>query len=153
MAMTRTVRPFRRILHPTDFSPASRPAFRKALELAKAGGARLLLAHVLPPLPMVEDAYIASNMYQQLLRGYRASDQKQLDRLVHAAEAAGVRAAGILLEFGEPAERITRLARSGRADVIVMGTHGRTGLTRVLLGSIAARVVATATCPVLTVRA
>jgi nucleotide-binding universal stress UspA family protein len=124
-----------------------------ALGLAKAGRAELLLVHVLPPLPMIEDAYIAPSTYQQLQRGYRASDQKQLDRLVRTAKTAGVRATGLLLDFGVPAERITRLAESRHADVIVMGTHGRTGLTRALLGSVATRIVATATCPVLTVRA
>jgi nucleotide-binding universal stress UspA family protein len=152
MASTRTARAFRRILHPSDFSPASRPAFRKALELAKASRAPLLVVHVLPVFPMLPDAYIAASTYDELLRGQRTSAQKQLDRLVRTARAAGVRASGILLDFGVPAERITRLARSRRADVIVMGTHGRTGLTRALLGSVAARVVATATCPVLTVR-
>jgi nucleotide-binding universal stress UspA family protein len=79
--------------------------------------------------------------------------RKELDRLVRKAKAAGVRASGIVVDFGVPAERITRLARSRRADVIVMGTHGRTGFRRALLGSVAARVVATAGCPVLTVHA
>lgn len=153
MARTRTVRAFRRILHPTDFSPASRPAFKKALALAKAGRGELVLVHVLPPLPMIEDAYVAPSTYQQLQRGYRASDQKQLDRLVRTAKAAGVRTVGVLVDFGVPAERIARLARSRHADVIVMGTHGRTGLTRALLGSVAARVVVMAPCPVLTVHA
>lgn len=153
MARTRPVRTFRRILHPTDFSAASRPAFKMALGLAKAGRAELLLVHVLPPLPMIEDAYIAPSTYQQLQRSYRASDQKQLDRLVRTAKVAGVRTAGILLDSGVPAERIARLAESRHAELIVMGTHGRTGLTRALLGSVAARIVATATCPVLTVRA
>jgi nucleotide-binding universal stress UspA family protein len=153
MARTRAVRPFRRILHPSDFSPASRPAFSKALQLAKASGAQLLVAHVLPVLPLLPDAYIAATTYDELLRGQRASGRRQLDRLVRKARAAGVRATGILLDFGVPAERLTQLAKSRRADVIVMGTHGRTGLTRALLGSVAARVVATATCPVLTVRA
>ena len=153
MARTRTVRTFRRILHPSDFSPASRPAFSKALELAKASRAQLVVVHVLPVLPMVPDAYIAATTYDELLRGQRAGAKMQLDRLVRKAKTTGVRASGILLDFGVPAERITRLAMSSRADVIVMGTHGRTGLTRALLGSVAARVVATATCPVLTVRA
>jgi nucleotide-binding universal stress UspA family protein len=102
---------------------------------------------------MIEDAYVAPSTYQQLQRGYRASDQKQLDRLVRTAKAAGVRTVGVLVDFGVPAERIARLARSRHADVIVMGTHGRTGLTRALLGSVAARVVVMAPCPVLTVHA
>jgi nucleotide-binding universal stress UspA family protein len=151
MARTRIVRTFRRILHPSDFSPASRPAFSKALELAKASRAQLLVVHVLPVLPVIPDAYIAATIYAELLRGQRASGQKQLDRLVRKAKAVGVRAAGILLDVGVPAERITRLAKSRHADMIVMGTQGRTGLTRALLGSVANRVIRTAPCPVLTV--
>ena len=58
----------------------------------------------------------------------------------------------VLVDAGVAAEQIVRLARARRADLIVMGTHGRTGFTRALLGSVAARVVALAACPVLTVR-
>jgi nucleotide-binding universal stress UspA family protein len=153
MARARGAPTFRRVLHPSDFSPASRPAFRIALNLARAARADLLVAHVLPPLPLVPDAYVTPTTYQELMRGQRASAQGRLDRLVRQAKAAGVRAAGLLVEAGPPAERITRLARARRADLIVMGTHGRTGLARALLGSVAQRVVATAGCPVLTVRA
>ena len=151
--MARARRVFRRIVHPSDFSAASKPAFRKALELARADRAGLLLVHVLPVVPLVPDAYMAANFYDELQRGQRASGQKQLARLVRAAKAAGVRASAILLDSGPTAERIVRLAHSRRADVIVMGTHGRTGLTRALMGSVAARVLATSRCPVLTVRA
>lgn len=144
---------FRRILHPSDFSPASRPAFRQALELAKMSRGQLLLAHVLGVLPVLPDAYIAATTYNELLRGQRLGAQKQLDRLVKDAKAAGVRARSMLVDFGVPADRIIRVAKSRRADVVVMGTHGRTGIRRALLGSVASRVVATAPCPVLTVRA
>jgi nucleotide-binding universal stress UspA family protein len=143
---------FRRIVHATDFSPASRRAFREAVALAKAARGSLLIAHVLPVLPILPDAYVAATTYDTLLRSQRAGARKQLDRLVARARKAGARASAILLDFGVPAERIVRLARARRADVVVMGTHGRTGLTRALLGSVAARVVSTATCPVLTVR-
>ena len=143
----------RRILHPSDFSPASRPAFRKALGLAKANRAVLLVAHVLPPLPIFPDAYIPATTYDQLARGQRAGGQKQLDRLLGRVRTAGARASGILVDVGVPAQQIVRLAKSRRADLIVMGTRGRTGLARTLLGSVAARVVALASCPVLTVHA
>ena len=143
---------FRRILHASDFSSASRAAFRKAVELAKASRGSLLIAHVLPTLPVMADAYVAATIYEELLRGQRAAGKKQLDRLVAAARTAGARASGILLDFGVPAERIVRLARAKRADLIVMGTHGRTGFKRAVMGSVAARVVALARCPVLTVR-
>jgi nucleotide-binding universal stress UspA family protein len=144
---------FRRILHASDFSTASRGAFRKAVELAKDGRGPLLIAHVLPILPIMADTYVAATAYEELMRGQRAAAKKQLDRLVAKARAAKVRASGILLDFGVPAERIVRLARAKRADLIVMGTHGRTGFKRAILGSVAGRVVALATCPVLTVRA
>ncbi|MBI2492805.1 MAG: universal stress protein, partial [Candidatus Rokubacteria bacterium] len=74
-------------------------------------------------------------------------------RLVAKARAAGARASGFLLDIGVTHERIVRLARARRVDMIVMGTHGRSGLTRAILGSVASRVLASATCPVMTVRA
>lgn len=146
------MRIFRRILHASDFSPASRPAFKKAVEMVRANRAELLLVHVLPPMPLIGDAYIAATTYDEILRGQRTAAQKELDRLVSRARAAGLRASGILVSFGVPAARIVRLAKSTRADVIVMGTHGRTGLTRALMGSVADRVIRTAPCPVLTAR-
>jgi nucleotide-binding universal stress UspA family protein len=144
---------FRRILFATDFSPASRPAFRKAMEMARAARGTLLIAHVLPVLPIMPDAYVAATTYDALLRSQRAVARKQLDRRVASARKSGVHASGILVDFGVPAERIVRLAQARRADVIVLGTHGRTGIKRALLGSVAARVVAIATRPVLTVHA
>src|SRR5262249_2468631 len=77
--------------------------------------------------------------------------QKELDKLVAKAKAAGARGRGLLLE-GTAADAIVRTARSARADVIVMGTHGRTGLARLFMGSVAERVIGPAPCPVLTVR-
>ena len=153
MAMRRGGRTFRRIIHPTDFSRASRRAFRKALELAKHDRAQLTVVHVLPVLPILPDVYIAATTFNELIRGQRMGAQKQLDRLVREAKAAGVRTQGILLDFGVPADRIAGLAKSRHAEVIVMGTHGRTGVRRALVGSVAARVLTLASCPVLTVHA
>lgn len=143
----------RRILHPSDFSPASRPAFRQAVALAKAERAQLLVVHVLSVLPVLPDAYVPPSVWDELQRGQQATARRQLDRLVAKARAAGARASGILLDLGVTHERIVRLARARRADLIVMGTHGRSGLTRAILGSVASRVLATARCPVMTVRA
>ena len=114
--------------------------------LARTSRAQLLIVHVLPVLPLIPDAYVAATTYDQLLRTQRESAQRQLDRLVRSATARGARASAILIDVGVPAERIVRLAKARRADVIVMGTHGRTGLTRALLGSVATRVIATAGC-------
>jgi nucleotide-binding universal stress UspA family protein len=140
-------------MHASDFSPSSRPAFKAAVAIAKANKAELLVVHVLSSLPVIPDAYVAATTYERLEREHRASGQKQLDRLVVNARAAGARASGILVAVGVPAEQIVRLAKSRRADLVVMGTHGRTGFTRALLGSVATRVIAMAACPVLTVRA
>jgi universal stress protein A len=142
----------RRILHPTDFSPASRPAFNKALELARERDAELIIAHVLGSVaPVIGEGYVSPQTYEQIQTSVRASGQKQLDALVGRAAKAKVRARGMLLD-GVPYSQIVRAAKSQRADVIVMGTHGRSGIARLFLGSVAERVVATAPCPVLTVR-
>ena len=142
----------RRILHPSDFSSASRAAFKKAVAMAKADRAELLLAHVLAfPTPILSDGYVSPKIYDDLSRSMRADGQQQLDKLIAKAKAAGVRASGLLLE-GMPSDAINRAARGKRADVIVIGTHGRTGLARLFMGSVAERVVGGATCPVLTVR-
>src|SRR5262245_53111992 len=143
-----------RVLHPTDFSQASNAAFAKSLTEARENRGELLLVHVLSPvIPMAGagEAYVTPSMYQQIAKSARAWAQKQLDRLLARAKSARVRARGMVLE-GVTHEQIVRAAKRQRADIIVMGTHGRTGMARFFLGSVAARVTATAPCPVLTVR-
>jgi nucleotide-binding universal stress UspA family protein len=142
-----------RILYPTDFSPASRAAFARALKLAKTDRAELVIAHVLPPvLPATADGYaVPASTYRKIEESSRRYAQKGLNRLIAKARRLGVRARGLLLE-GNAQERIVAAARRQHADMIVMGTHGRTGFARFVLGSVAGRVVAHAGCPVLTVR-
>jgi nucleotide-binding universal stress UspA family protein len=142
----------RRILHPSDFSPASTPAFTKAVELAKANRAELVLAHVIDTVvPMGPDGYISPAVYDEMQKSARAYGQRKLAALVERATRARVRATPVLLE-GSAYQGILRAAKSKRADMIVMGTHGRTGLAKLFLGSVAERVVGSAPCPVLTVR-
>jgi nucleotide-binding universal stress UspA family protein len=144
---------FRRILYATDFSPASRPAFRHALRLARDNRARLTIAHVYSAvIPLAGEGYATAQFYDRWIADVQAAARRRLDRLVARARRSGARAKGLLLE-GLPHERIVRAARSTRADVVVLGTHGRTGLGRMFLGSVAAKVVTLAPCPVLTVRA
>jgi nucleotide-binding universal stress UspA family protein len=143
---------FKRILHPSDFSRASGGAFAKAVQLAVDNRAELLLVHVFTlPLQMVGEAYIPPDAYAKIEASTRAWAKNGLDKLIGKARRAGVRARALVLE-GPPHDRIARAARAHRADLIVMGTHGRTGLARLFLGSVAARVLSTATCPVMTVR-
>ena len=142
-----------RILHATDFSPASRAAFTKAISLAKTNKSELVIAHVLAPiLPVVGDgAYVSPEVYTSMEEASRKYGQKHLNALVTRAKAAGVRARGILMD-GPVHDRIVAAARKVKADMIVIGTHGRSGLARFVLGSVASRVVSHARCPVLTVR-
>jgi nucleotide-binding universal stress UspA family protein len=142
----------RRILHPTDFSRASAPAFTRAVDMGKANRAELLLVHVfMPGVPPLGQAYVRPSVMADLEGAARAHGKKQLEKLVAKARRAGARARGLLLE-GLPHESITQAARRKRADLVVMGTHGRTGFARFFVGSVASRVLAFAPCPVMTVR-
>jgi nucleotide-binding universal stress UspA family protein len=144
----------RRVLHPTDFSKASTAAFARSLTEARENRSELVLVHVLSPvIPMAAagEAALTPSVYDQMSKSARAWAQKQMDRLLAKAKTARVRARGVLLE-GMTHEQILRAAKRQRADIIVMGTHGRTGVARFFLGSVAARVTAAAPCPVLTVR-
>jgi universal stress protein A len=140
----------RRILHATDFSSASRPAFAAAFEWAKQNGAELLLLHVLvPPSPFLGNRLPAS--YLELQAHARRDAERRLAAAVKQAGKIRVRVRAKLIA-GAPAEEIVREARRSRSDLIVIGTHGRTGLGRAFMGSVAERVVQLASCPVLTVR-
>lgn len=142
----------RRILHPSDFSPASEAAFRKALEMAKSNRSELLVLHVISPIvPLSAEGYVSPKTYNDIAASSRAWAQKQLDQRLARAKKARVRAKGLIAE-GSAAEQIVRVARAKRADLVVMGTHGRSGLKKLVLGSVADRVVGAASCPVLTVR-
>jgi len=142
----------KRILHPSDFSKASGAAFKKALELASTTRSTLDLLHVMAPvMPVFGDGYLSPQTYDQLATSGTRWAQQEMERLVKKARAAGVKTTSTIVE-GIPVDRIVRAARARHADLVVMGTHGRTGLSRFFLGSVAARVVATSPVPVLTVR-
>jgi nucleotide-binding universal stress UspA family protein len=104
-----------------------------------------------PVVPVIGDGYVSPKVWEDLERQVRTRAQKDIGKLIARARQAGVRATSALLE-GTPADRIVRAAKRARADLIVMGTHGRGGLAKLFLGSVAERVVATSSCPVLTVR-
>ena len=142
----------RRLLFATDFSKASARAFSTSLMLAKAHGAALTILHVLAPFtPIMPEQYIASQTWEQIDLQVRDRAKRELAKIAARARKAGVRTTGLLAE-GEPARQIVRMARLKKAGFIVVGTHGRSGLTKLFLGSVASRVVAMAQCPVVTVR-
>jgi universal stress protein A len=106
---------------------------------------------MLPPPTTLGGEYVSPQSWERIETANRATAQKELATLVAKARRAGVRAISLVVS-GPPHEAIVRAARSKRVDLLVVGTHGRTGLGRFFLGSVAARVVASASCPVLTVR-
>lgn len=133
------------ILHPTDGSDASRGAADHAIELAAAHGATLRLLYVVDVSALAADDYGTV-----LLDSLERSGQEALEALAERAEAAGVECV-TAIETGTPHREILADAEASGADLVVMGTHGRTGLDRFLLGSVSGRVVRTAAVPVLVV--
>jgi nucleotide-binding universal stress UspA family protein len=122
-----------------------------AVRLARREGAALLLLHVLtPPSPFSAGSGPPPSSYLELTTAARRGARRRLAAALARARAAGVRAQAKLVEGG-PAERILRIGQRWRPDVIVIGTHGRTGVRRFLMGSVAEHVVRRASRPVLTV--
>jgi universal stress protein A len=143
--------PFHRIVVPTDFSTDAEQAIRVASELSRVYEAPLTLIHIYDPVAYpLPDGYM---LYTpgQLSRMWEEFDRRLAEAKADALAHGAVRAETRLLQ-GLTAAEIVRFAKEGGHDLIVMGTHGRTGVARVLLGSVAARVVQTAECPVLTVK-
>jgi universal stress protein A len=141
----------RQILYATDFSTTSRRALDTAMALAKSQKAKLTIMHVLAPIVLVPEQYLDAVTMDRLQNEARQWSSRQLARLSTRAKNNSVKAS-VLLREGDAAEQIVRACRSRKSDLIVMGTHGRRGLRKFFLGSVAERVVATAPCPVVTVR-
>lgn len=133
-----------RILVPTDFSDAAENALRYAIDLARKVGAEIHVVHA-----WQLSAYAAPS--SDLARGLERDFARDLDSQVQRFGGHGVKLERHL-RLGVPYVEIVEAARAVGADLIVMGTTGKTGLEHFLLGSVAERIVRTATCPVLTVR-
>ena len=142
---------FKRILLATDLSPASSAAFDQAVALAKSEGSQLLIAHAYEESRLAELGYAPAEAYQEWDGALRSKCGEALQSLVALAREQGAEAEPLPLR-GFPEEAIVEAAAARQADLVVMGTHGRRGAARLLLGSVASRVIATAPCPVLTVR-
>jgi nucleotide-binding universal stress UspA family protein len=142
---------FRHILAPTDFSEYSKQAIASALELAKKFGAKLTILHVieLPPYPV--EGYVPPSLSATFMDDLERQATTDLAQLVPEAEAANVEVARVIA-VGTPYRKIIDTAEAEQVDLIVMATAGRTGFSHLVMGSIAERVVRTASCPVLTIR-
>jgi nucleotide-binding universal stress UspA family protein len=136
--------PIQNILHPTDFSERSEWAFRLACALARDYGSKLLVLHVSPPLVT---AY-GDMVYTQPI-DVTVKDLKAKLRQLQGPEGVPME---YRLEEGDPATEIVQTAQDAHCDLIVMGTHGRRGFGRLLMGSVAEQVLRRATCPVVTVK-
>lgn len=137
------------ILVPIDFSGCSKKALQYALPLAKEHRATVTLLYVVPPAYR-GDEYAAID-YAQLEESMVEGGKKELTKLVSDPVHGGV-SAEILVVVGSPAREIIETAKNLPVDLIVISTHGRTGLKHVFLGSVAEHVVRLAPCPVLVVR-
>ena len=142
---------WKRICCPIDFSDTARAAMEVAAELARRLGAQLSLLHVypIPGYTFPDGSVVAS---PKMLEELAEQAERHLGEWKREAEAMGCGGVTVAKSSGEAAAEIVAFAKEQGMDLLVMGTHGRTGFTHALLGSVAERVVRRAACPVLTVR-
>ena len=142
---------WKKILCPIDFSDASRAALETAADLARRFGASLTLFHAypVPGYTFPDGSFVASS---KMLEELADQARRHLEEWKSIAATLGVEGVEAVTAVGEPAHEIVTWAKEKGADLVVVGTHGRTGLTHALMGSVAERVVRRAPCPVLTVR-
>ncbi|BAU48346.1 universal stress protein UspA [Sulfurifustis variabilis] len=141
---------YKRILVPVDGSSASLNGLDEAVRLAKTGGAALRVLHVVDGIAFVGE----HSAFTADAESFRRSGKKMMDDVMSRVRKQPVRADSLIVEnlTGRAADSIVKEARKWRADLIVMGTHGRRGFNRFVFGSDAELVVRTAQVPVLLVR-
>ena len=138
------------ILIPTDFSEYADYALDYALELTQKLQARLTLLHVLYLSPLTVGE-VPPSVFNQILQDMQNWAQQQMQETLERVKQTGIYSESAIVE-GAPFQMIINTAKDKGVDLIVMGTHGRTGLTHVLIGSVAEKVVRLAPCPVLVTR-
>jgi nucleotide-binding universal stress UspA family protein len=140
-----------KILHPTDFSECAVEAERHAVRLVKDLDGEIVLVQVLAETPLYSEGLLNIREAQTIYDAQRKWVEDTLEARCEQLRQSGIKARW-RLEVGVPFEEIVKVAEEEHADMIVMGTHGRSGLNRLLLGSVADRVIRLASCPVVTVR-
>jgi len=142
--------PTHHILVPIDFSTYAEQALDYAIRLARTLNTRLTLLHVIQPVPMAGvDMGVA--LPETYLQELEEAVQRSMEDALARVTAAGLTGERVVL-YGVPFQEIVETAKARQVDLIVMGTHGRTGLMYVLLGSVAEKVVRLAPCSALVVR-
>lgn len=147
---------FKRILVPVDGSDTSEAGLKTAMGMARESGGTLFILHVVDEHVLLQTAdYMGGSYYEETIGSLKEAGRKVLAKACAKVEKAGVPYKSISVETveGGVASLILAQARKAKADVIVMGTHGRRGLSRMVMGSDAEGVVREANVPVLLVRA
>jgi universal stress protein A len=141
----------KRILFPTDFSEESAVALEYAIDMAKHYGAKLYLLHVIYDLARAAGWYVPHTSINEMYKGIEKEATKEIERF-GLEELRTLKGIERHVLRDTPHEGIEKFAKENKIDLIVMATHGRKGVGRILFGSTAAHVVRFAPCPVLTVR-
>ncbi|MEC4676987.1 MAG: universal stress protein [Nitrospirota bacterium] len=139
---------FNKVVLAVDGSDISRNAVKYAIELAKQSNGTVVAIHVIPPIDVMD---IETFRPEKILEGLKEEGKKILSEVDELAVKAGVKVQ-TSIESGVPFEKICSVAETLGCDLIIMGSHGRTGIGKVLIGSVTERVISRATCPVLVVR-
>lgn len=143
------------ILVPTDFSAFSKYALQYAIAFAQTFKARIILTHITPERDMnairSASVYMAGENLEELVKQRKAADRKQLDEFIPPELKKGITVETIH-RVGIPFMEIIKVAREKEVDLIVIATHGESGLSHILFGSVAEKVVRKAPCPVLSIR-
>jgi nucleotide-binding universal stress UspA family protein len=141
----------RRILFPTDFSKYSLDTLDTAIDIAKRFRASLVLLHVVEDLPLTQHPTVSVASVEEILKDMEKRAREKLRKTIGPKIRKRVPATYVVTR-GTPFLEVLRVARSKKADLIILTTHGRTGLSHLLMGSTAEKVVRKSSCPVLTIR-
>jgi len=139
------------ILFPTDFSDGSAQALQYAVDMSKRYEAKLHVVHVIHDVVRATGWYVPHASVNEMYKDLEKSAKKELDRF-GVDELSTLKNIERTVLMGVPHEEVINFATKNKIDMIIMGTHGRKGLDRIIFGSTAAQVVRYAPCPVLTVR-
>ena len=140
------------VLVATDFSGPSETAVNYARAMARSFGASLHVVHVFEPLWITSADVVGGGVaLSTMIQGLEETARKQLDATVGEDDRRELHAKAVMITSESPAREIANYANEQKMDLVVIGTHGRSGLSRLLIGSVAEKVVRLAPCPVLTV--
>jgi nucleotide-binding universal stress UspA family protein len=139
------------ILFPTDFSEGSAQALQYAVDMSQKYGAKLYLIHVIYDIAKASGWYVPHVSVDQMYKDIVEGAKKELEKF-GVEELSSLKNLERSVVMGVPHEEIINFVKKNKIDLIIMGTHGRKGIDRILFGSTASQVVRFAPCPVLTVR-